>query len=242
MDSHDVSNVDQYARSLETQKKILKEAKKREGEIPRDRKTRDEIVKQQELSAVENRLLYLHMENQDRMQINSSFLPPPYPPSVAPLDQLTQIYIDELQLGIHHRRRFLLVRVASSPSRMTAIMAAVEDEQDAAVVLQLYHQPDERLQPLSSIVSKGDVVVVKEPFFKIMGDGEYGVRVDHVSDLVHIDDSHKLCPQKWRKINSAVNRSADTWKQKGNGAMGKKQHWQAIRWYELRLWCCQMFR
>lgn len=241
MDTHDVSNIDQYARSLEAQKEILKAAKKREGEIPRDRKTRDEIVEQQEISAVENRLLHLHTEKQQKgLQINSSFLPPPYPPSIIPLDKLTPIYIDELRLGIHHRGRCLLVRVASTPNRMTSIMAAVEDERDAAVVLQLYQQPDEHVQPLSSIICKGDVLIVKDPFFKIMGDGEYGVRVDHVSDLMYIDGNHKLCPQKWKKSASDIHKSADSWKQAGNIAMRKKQHWEAVRWYKLRLCGCRI--
>jgi hypothetical protein len=77
---------------------------------------------------------------------------------------------------------------------MTGIMNVVVDEREDAVMMQLYQQLEENIRPASSIVINGDVFLVKEPYFKVMGDGEYGLRIDHVSDLLHIDTRHKMCP------------------------------------------------
>ncbi len=70
---------------------------------------------------------------------------------------------------------------------MTAIMVIVEDEMKDAVMLQLYQQVDKMHRPATSILNQNDVCLVKEPYFKVMADGNYGLRVDHVSDLVKIE-------------------------------------------------------
>jgi len=163
-------------------------------------------------------------------QIYTSFLPPPYPPSTATLGSLTPIYIKDLRLGIHHRGNSLLIRSLTAPQRITAIMAVVEDEKNDALTVQLYQQPDETVRPASNIITNGDIFLIKEPFFKIMAYGEYGLRIDHVSDLVRIGARHNLCPKQWIPVCFDLNRTADGWKQEGNIAMGKKQHWEAIQW------------
>jgi hypothetical protein len=66
---------------------------------------------------------------------------------------------------------------------MMAIMV-LEDESGDVVMLQIYQQEDEKIRPATAIVKTGTVLLVKEPYFKVMGDGEYGLRVDHLSDVV----------------------------------------------------------
>ncbi len=112
---------------------------------------------------------------------------------------------------------------------MTAIMVIVEDEKMDALMVQLYQQPDENVRPASSIITKGDVFLIKEPFFKIMGDGEYGLRIDHVGDYVRIDVHHKLWSKKWIPDPFNLRRTANDWKQEGNVAMGRMEYWKAIQ-------------
>ena len=227
MDIDDVSNVGQYTHILNTQHAILKNAVTREGEIPTDRKTRAEIIRKHQLFSMQ--ATNPQQPTQQGAHIYSSFLPPPYPPSTASLDELTPIYIKDLRLGTHHRGSYLLVRSVTSPNRMTAIMVIVEDERDDAILLQLFQQPDEDVQPASSIVTVGDVFLIKEPFLKIMADGEYGLRVDHVSDIVRIDARHRMWSNHWIPRQPSLDKTADDLKQEGNLAMERKQHWAAIR-------------
>lgn len=95
--------------------------------------------------------------------------------------------IKDLRLETHHRGNCLLLRSITPPNKMTAIMVIVEDEMKDAVMLQLYQQVDKMHRPATSILNQNDVCLVKEPYFKVMADGNYGLRVDHVSDLVKIE-------------------------------------------------------
>jgi hypothetical protein len=228
MDTDDVSDIGQYTQFLDAQKAILKAAMAREGQLPTDRKARDELIDKHQMVTMQT---MMQRFGQKEFQIHSSFLPLPYPPSTASLDDLTPVYIKDLRLGIHHRGNYLLVRSVTAPNRMTAIMVVVEDEKRDALVVQLYQQPDENVRPASSIITKGDVFLIKEPFFKIMGDGESGLRIDHVSDLVRIDARHKLWPKQWTPNLFNLRRTADYWKQEGNAAMGRKQYLEAIQRY-----------
>jgi len=170
---------------------------------------------------------------QKNKQIRSSLLSPPYPPSTASLNELKPIYIQDLRLGIYHRGNYFLIRSVTAPNRMTAIMAVVEDEKRDALVVQLFQQPEEEVRPVSSIIKNGDVFLIKEPIFKIMADGEYGLRVDHISDLVRIDARHELWPKQWIPVLFNLKKNADDWKREGNIAMGKNQYWEAIQRYKM---------
>lgn len=181
MDTDDVSDIGRYAQLLEVQKTTLRAALAREGQVPTDRKPRSQLVTQHQL--MEMQTMMARMQQQNEHQIHSSFLPPPYPPSTANLKDLTLIYIKDLRIGLHHRGSYLLVKSATGPIRMTALMAIVEDEKGDSVSIQIYQQPGEAVRPASSFIAKGDAFIVKEPYFKVMSDGGYGLRIDHVGDL-----------------------------------------------------------
>lgn len=121
-----------------------------------------------------------------------------------------------------------MLRSITPPSRMTAIMAIMEDENDDVMMLQLYQQEDEGKRAAADIVKVGTILLVKEPYFKVMGDGEYGLRVDHLSDVLHVEKNDARVPKAWqpRKIESV--HSAESLKTKGNLSMEKKRYWDAI--------------
>ena len=228
MDMHDVSRSEQYVRILQNQKVNLKAADARRGECPTNRKSREELVNGFRLQLMMRDMQRLKTDTNRNMEIHSSFVPPPYPPSITPLKDLKQIFISDLKLGIHHRGRYLLTRCITPPSRMTAIMAIVEDEKEDAIILQLYQQ-DRKGRPDTSILNSGDVLIIKEPFFKVLGDGEYGLRVDHVSDVVYITTYDKMRPHKWVPGSKNLKKTALEWKTAGNAAMNNKEYWLAIQ-------------
>ena len=142
--------------------------------------------------------------------------------------ELKKVAIKDLQLETHHRGTFLLLRSITPPSRMTAIMAIMEDENGDVMMLQLYQQEDEGKRAAADIVNTGTILLVKEPYFKVMGDGEYGLRVDHLSDVVQIKEDDARIPKAWQpRIIPSAN-SAEALKAKGNLSMEKKRYWDAI--------------
>ena len=116
---------------------------------------------------------------------------------------------------------------------VTAIMTIVEDEREDGMVLQLYHQDDKQDQPATSIIKQDDVFIVKEPYFRVMADGNYGLRVDHVSDFVRIDPCDKRVPIQWAPRVIDLDNTANDWKLKGNDALKLEQYRDAVQWY----WC-----
>lgn len=181
MDVFDVA--EQYAQLLERQKQTLQKSKKRQGERPRDREPRDQAC----LKFLMTRMT-IRNRPKERHFLNSSFLPPPYLPCTTPLAELKPIAIRDLQLETHHRGTYLLLRAITPHNRMTAVMVMAEDERDDVISLQLYQQEEEETREASDIVDVGTIVFVKEPYFKVMASGDYGLRVDHLSDIVQLND------------------------------------------------------
>jgi len=111
---------------------------------------------------------------------------------------------------------------------MTAIMALFEDEMGDVVLLHLYQQEDEGARKAVDIVDVGTTLLVKEPYFKVTGDGEYGLRVDHLSDVVQLSECNFMIPDKWRPRVIEMVRTAESLKLKGNAAVGEHKYRDAI--------------
>ncbi|KAI2618533.1 hypothetical protein GGR54DRAFT_640658 [Hypoxylon sp. NC1633] len=104
-------------------------------------------------------------------------------------------------------------------------MAIVEDKEGTAVLLQLYNQPEESKVSMDYILQNGDVCVVKEPFFKAStSDGSYSLRVDHVSDIIWLQDNDDRIPLKWRKRALSVDEISKDLQIQGNAAV-HNQNW-----------------
>ena len=175
-------------------------------------------------------LLLDKFRKQEEHSILTTFVPPAYLPCTKALNELEKIKVKELQLEIHHRGRFLLAKCLTPPRKLTAIMAIIEDEDDECVLLQLYGREHENDRPANEILKEGMVIVVKEPYFKVNSEGGYGVRVDHVSDILWLSETDGRIPAKFGPSILEMSKTALEWKEEGDVAMKEKKHWDAIEW------------
>ncbi|KAL9077334.1 MAG: hypothetical protein Q9157_003370 [Trypethelium eluteriae] len=228
MNVHNAADLEQYTQLMSRQRLTLQKAKARQGQRPRDRRSRQDAYSKFMLS-----LMLSGRQRDDRHLIHTSLIPPSYHPCIAPLAELRPAAIRDLQLEIHHRGTYLLLRSITPPQRMTAIMALMEDKKDDVVLLQLYQQEDEISLEATKIVNIGTILLVKEPYFKVMGDGEYGLRVDHVSDVVHLKEGNTMIPDEWRPrlIEIETTGTAESLKLRGNAAVGEHRYRDAITEY-----------
>ncbi len=227
MEIYDVT--DDYAQFLSQQKQTLQSAKLRQGQRPHDRPSRETSYTGFMLNLVVCRARTQHLQqNPEGKLVHSSFIPPAYLPCTKPVAELTRIAIRDLQLEIHHRGTYLLLRSITPPSRMTAVMAIAEDEDGEVVVLQLYQQENEESRKAVDIVNVGTILLVKEPYFKVMADGQYGVRVDHISDFIRVDWDDEKVPNKWRPRITDAEITSESLKARGNLAVGEGRYWDAI--------------
>ncbi|KAJ6139733.1 hypothetical protein N7471_006219 [Penicillium samsonianum] len=228
MDTHDVSDVPEYLGYLRAHKQNLKNAQALKGRPAKSQKSKDEILMQ---------FMFRQMMNTKApaspMEIRSSFLPPAYPPCHTPFSKLKKVMIKNLCLETHHRERYLLMRTVTQADTMTAVMAIVEDEDGGVLMLQLYNQEQELSNAYS--LREGTVLVVKEPYVKVMADGDYGIRVDHLSDVWFVPEFDDLVPLSWRKRVTQADENASSWKAKGTEHFDQGDYRSAILCYSKTL-------
>ncbi|KAI2469361.1 hypothetical protein F4781DRAFT_220375 [Annulohypoxylon bovei var. microspora] len=154
--------------------------------------------------------------------LSTSQVPVYYPPCVRPAQQLKPLMISGMTLENHHRGKRALVHVLTPADRLTGVMAIVEDEEGTALLLQLYNQPDEAVVSKDHILKEGDVCLLKEPFFKATVDGQYSLRVDHVSDIIWLQETDTRIPLKWRKRILSLDEGSQDIRLQGNAAVQKR--------------------
>ncbi|KAK3369414.1 TPR domain protein [Lasiosphaeria ovina] len=227
MDTHDL----ELARSIQRREQTLGNSQARKGQRPA-RPPRSQVVFRFQLTLMASRVRALSKGPQN-FTIKSSFVPLAYVPCVAPLSALKKTMIDDLLLETHHRGTYLLARAVTPQDCMTAVMAIVEDEKGDVLMAQLYHQDDGRTE---DILAKGMVLIIKEPYFKLMSDGGYGLRVDHLSDVVFLAANDERIPGSWQEP-PRQSATALAWKEKGNDHVKESSYRSAIMCYTRALGC-----
>ena len=201
MDIDNSSGMQEWMQLMEKHKENLRSAEARKGEKPRDRKTRSQLI---HIQIVAQATKEMRAQGSIYSLIYQSFVPPPYLPSVRSITDMRKIYIKDLELQVHHRGSYLILRAATPAYVLTAVSAVMEDEKDAGVVLQLYHQKDYVSRPLAQAIEPGNICIIKEPYYKVGNDGEYGVRVDHVSDVIWLMPDADEVPDAWKSQLSEI--------------------------------------
>ncbi|KAL4746119.1 hypothetical protein BDW72DRAFT_210749 [Aspergillus terricola var. indicus] len=231
MDVHDVSGIEQYIYLLQAQERTLRNAQSRRGQPWKRPKSRDEIIMSLRLSHIMGRRDPFARPVNPKIQ--TSFLPPAYPPCTATMADLKKVAISDLRLETHHRGLYVLLRAVTPTSIMTGILLIVEDEAGDVLLLQLYNQ-EEQLAKDGRLV-EGTVILVKEPYLKVMVDGNHGIRVDHLSDVKFLSDHDEQIPLAWRQKVRIIDMSANDWKLKGNKWFDKGSYHLAIDCYSRAL-------
>ncbi len=224
MDLNDVSATPQYAQSLVDRRRHLQDAQARKGQRPA-RMPRTQVIVQFQLQLMRPSV------RQHELEVKTSFVPPPYPPCVEPFSNLKKTMIDDLLLETHHRGTYLLVRSVTPQDWMTAVMAIVEDEKGDVLMVQMYHQKDNADSRTEDIISVGGVLILKEPYLKQMSDGNYGLRVDHLSDVLFLAENDERIPSGWQREPAEQNRTALAWKTEGNSHFKRSAYRSAIEWW-----------
>lgn len=58
--------------------------------------------------------------------------------------------------------------------------------------------------------------------------GQYAIRVDQPTDIIWLFEDDARIPTKWRAPTADISKSAEYWKKKGNGRVGKGKFFEAI--------------
>ncbi|SPO04658.1 related to TPR domain protein [Cephalotrichum gorgonifer] len=161
----------------------------------------------------------------DEDKVATSAVPVPHKPCALPMDSLRPIMISKMKPETYYPRTKILLRVTLQPERlMRSVAAAAEDEEGTVVLLNLYHQPDEEVVPVRHLLRAGDICVVKRPVLRSSSGNPYWLRVDHVSEVVWLEDTSPLIPSRWRAQVPDLKEDSSSIRARGNEAV-KKQSW-----------------
>jgi hypothetical protein len=219
------TDISAYFQLLQSQKQILRMAKSRQGQRAPNPKPREQMYMQFMMSRM---AMEAKKDREKGHLMHSSFIPPAYLPCTTPLARLKSITIRHLKLETHHRGTYILLRAITPPNRMTGILVLVEDDRGDVVMLQTYQQEEEEVREATEIVNAGTILLVKEPYYKLMASGDYGVRVDHLSDIVTIDRDDAVVPHNWLPRISEIEESVEVLKSRGDSSMSAGRYWRAI--------------
>ncbi|KAL4965469.1 TPR domain protein [Aspergillus stella-maris] len=224
MDPHDGPDAAGLARMLEFRKANLAKARSKKGQRPKSTEPREEIIMQ---------FMFQHMTHgnpDDRIfHVRTSIIPPAYPPSVQPLAKLKKAMLKRLTLETHHRGSYIVLRAVTPTITFTGTMLIVEDEVGDVVKLTLYNQQED-LTTHGRLV-EGTVMIIKEPYLKVAGDGGHAIRVDHISDIIFLSEHDSRVPVLWEPRVINVEMSANDWKLNGNDRFSKDDYGHAIDLY-----------
>ncbi|KAF2842387.1 hypothetical protein M501DRAFT_1043300 [Patellaria atrata CBS 101060] len=215
-----------YEDTADRQKEVSRVAPAVEGQKPPNKPSREEILSSH---ATNCKAL---AESPEAYVIRQYFLPKAYPPSTVPLKELEPvkqlIHVGDLTLETHHRGKVVFGKVISSPYRSTGVIVVIEDEEGDVEKLSIYNRDD---TTLDCFIAENDFIAIKEPFYKYNGDEDYAIRVDHPSDLLILEEGSSFIPEKLRKPDQNLSRTASDDKQAGDKAYLAKQYFRALECY-----------
>ncbi|KAL3481451.1 hypothetical protein BJX99DRAFT_253759 [Aspergillus californicus] len=218
------SILPEYFQALENQQQVLRNGQLRKGQRPDQTRSREEIIMTFEFQ----HLMRLRNQTSGEYETHTSYVPPAYAPCITPLQDFRKSMLQDLRLETHHRGTYVVLRAVTSSYAISGVAAVVEDENAGVVVLQLHNQAE---NTVNELLKKGTIMLLKEPYPKLMADGGYGVRVDHLSDIVFLPPYDERVPTCWRKRVPGWLRTAMGWKEEGNTFYKTGRYNSAIECY-----------
>ena len=209
-------------REIDSQIKLLRLAQLVKGQHPKANRPREKMILEHNYTYTLKKATPLAFE------MRASFTPPAYPPCTRSLHDLSKVMIKNLYLETHHRGTHAVLRTVTPPDHLAAATSIAEDETKDVIKLSIHFQ--DRKRNIEEALPEGTIVIVKEPYLCIMGEGAYGIRVDHLSDITYLPAHDERVPEPWRLEFTDNGISAGAWKKKGNNHFSKSEYHLAIDW------------
>ena len=134
--------------------------------------------------------------------ITPYFVPPGAKPFItrSPVEAPKPILVTELCLNKTHRGRVLQGTLIVEPGLMQGVNTILEDAAGTVVYLGLYQcLPEHSLAAAQHYYPKDAVLQIKEPFYKVSGDGTPIVRMDDPMDLAVVVGDADVAAEHWRQ-------------------------------------------
>ena len=111
-------------------------------------------------------------------------------------NDLKPITIKEMTLGTTYKNKYIKFEIVTDLMLMTSVMFLGKDDNGDLVLIAIYnfenHYGTRDYNKLSYIFQKGKYIIVLEPFYKMFGSGEDGIRIEDPNEIIIFDDKNWL--------------------------------------------------
>ena len=111
-------------------------------------------------------------------------------------NSMKPITIKEMTLGTTYRDRYIKLEIVTGVILMASVMFLGKDDNEDLVLIAIYnfekHYGTKDYKQLSYIFEKGKNILVLEPFYKMFGSGEDGIRIEDPNEIIIFDDKEWL--------------------------------------------------
>jgi tetratricopeptide (TPR) repeat protein len=114
--------------------------------------------------------------------------------STKSITELKPIHINDLVIGKTHTGFYLKVKIALKCTKMTAVVAVIEDDNKSATRLAVYNFFTPQNFKYHDVYYAGRTLYIIEPYFKVASDGIETIRVDQPNDIL-FDEQIVLDPK-----------------------------------------------
>ena len=102
------------------------------------------------------------------------------------------IKISEMTMGTTYKNRYIKFEIVTDIVIMTSIMFLGKDDNNDLVLIAVYnfenHYGTTDIEKLAYIFQKGKFILILEPFYKMFGSGEDGIRIEDPNEIIIFDD------------------------------------------------------
>ena len=106
--------------------------------------------------------------------------------------KMKPITIKEMTMGNTYRDRYIKFEIVTELDMIVSIMFLGKDDNGDLVLIAVYNYENyygtKDYDQLSYIFQKGKYIIVLEPFYKMFGSGEDGIRIEDPNEIIIFDD------------------------------------------------------
>ena len=106
--------------------------------------------------------------------------------------KMKPITIKEMTMGNTYRDRYIKFEIVTELDMIVSIMFLGKDDNSDLVLIAVYNYENyygtKDYDQLSYIFQKGKYIIVLEPFYKMFGSGEDGIRIEDPNEIIIFDD------------------------------------------------------
>jgi tetratricopeptide (TPR) repeat protein len=107
-------------------------------------------------------------------------------------NKMKPITVKEMTMGTTYKDKYIKFEIVTDLTMMTSIMFLGKDDNGDLVLIAIYnfenHYGTKDYKRLSYIFQKGKYILVLEPFYKMFGSGEDGIRIEDPNEIIIFDD------------------------------------------------------